>query len=100
MTPQDVYNNLVNKKYAVPDDVWKAAFPGRGIGTPITRKRYYEEETRLKEVLKADLEDAFGLTAYPTRDAIFEKAWNDAHERGGLHSTYLQYAELAALIVT
>lgn len=97
MTPEDVYKKLVNKEYAVPDDIWKAAFPGKGMGTPASKKLYLDEQNRWREIFKSDLERAYGLTNYPKRDAVFEIAWEDGN--GSLYTTYLQYGRFVSLIV-
>ena len=58
------------------------------------RKSCYEVMTKLKE----KVEEAFGLTNYPKRDAVWKKAWEDGHSESYL-AVFWQYRELSELIV-
>jgi hypothetical protein len=94
-----VFNNVVNGKYKVSQEIRNAAFPSDGTyATAEAKKAYREEAYHLEqEVFRADLENEFGTQNYPKRDALWTKAWKDAHS-GGLQEVYFQYEELVNII--
>ena len=77
----------------------KKEFP-RSLKSPFYREMvqaYREEEARLRNLFKADLEKEFGVQRNRRKDILFARAWDLGHS-GGYHDVYGYYAELAELI--
>jgi hypothetical protein len=61
------------------------------------KQKYREEEARLHEVFRADLEKYFGTKDNPKAGKLFEICWSRGHS-GGYAEVANHYAELVELI--
>lgn len=70
------------------------------IGNDIkaARAAYRNDIRRLeREVFKADLADAYGVSNHPKADRVFELAWDRGHD-AGLGDVLIEYDDLVELI--
>jgi hypothetical protein len=48
----------------------------------LLRKRWNEEEDRLRNQFRHDLEEDFGMLSHTLRDALWDTAWSAGHSSG------------------
>lgn len=61
------------------------------------RRLHDEERARLNAMVKADLEEEYGVIGHPKADKLWEIAWEHGHS-SGYHDVACHYAELVELI--
>lgn len=60
------------------------------------RQRHHAEESRLRSIFKADLEQEYGVSGHPKADKLFDIAWSHGHSSGygEVANYYGEFAEL------
>lgn len=61
------------------------------------RKAHGEEEGRLHQLFKSDLEKEFGIVRHPKADLLFQIAWSMGHS-SGYHEVWNHYQEMVDLL--
>lgn len=61
------------------------------------RQEYKEEEHRLIQRFRADVEIDFGMVDHPKAGKLWEKAWDHGHA-SGLSDVYSVYQDLVELV--
>jgi hypothetical protein len=67
-------------------------------GYKSARKRYNDEEIRLDQLFKFDLEEEYGTSGHPKADLLYTKAWERGHS-SGLSEVAGVYSDLSELLV-
>jgi hypothetical protein len=73
---------------------------GYEVGFEYTRancQSYHEEQARLQDEFKHDLEVEYALTKHPKRDLLFSLAWSIGHS-SGYSEVWNYYNEMAELL--
>lgn len=60
------------------------------------RRRHHEEDARLRNLFREDLEAEAGLVGHPKAEKLFDVAWEHGHSNGyhDVACVYFDYAEL------
>ncbi len=79
----------------------KLEFPSYSGNSKENRKEelriWWEEEYRLRNLFKYDLETEFDVSENSKKDLLFEIAWSGGHDCG-YYEVYYEYKELVNLI--
>ncbi|AGS80939.1 hypothetical protein [Caulobacter phage Cr30] len=62
------------------------------------RQAYRDENYRLEQIFKQDLEEEFDVQNNPKKDLLFSKAWEQGHAYG-FNEVYNHYIDLVDLIM-
>ena len=59
----------------------KLNWPGSGMDGDLKelRKKYHQENGRLRNLFQSDLEETYGLAQHPKKDVLWKLAWEHGH---------------------
>lgn len=62
-----------------------------------SRRKWQEDNNRLVDKFRVDLEDENEMTGHPKANSLWEKAWSDGHANG-LSQVVMCYEDLVGLV--
>ena len=90
---------IIKAKIAAKTYDNKLNWPGSGMDGDLKelRKKYQQENGRLRNLFRSDLEETYGVAGHKKKDILWALAWERGHS-SGLTEVFVCYDEMVQLL--